>query len=606
MKRFLLFAAFIFIYIQAEARTIRCEVSIRFDNGKVSSSLYRFCSLNDAAIFVNNYLGTANFKVVLCDKELVLKETVVFSGVKNKVLVTSKSGDSRITSGDVIKFAAKGDTLIAPVARSSYMLLKYGVNVPLATTFTGAAQMKMLRNVEQKTKYEYTATFTTEDMEKMEVGCDLFIYSRWMCYKTRVTDIDYKHGRVTFNTQGWELSYLKDSEARYEIYNSRKILKPGLFCFHNNTIYYLPTQGEGIANDGFRVPKLQTLLKVVNCQNITFKNIVFGDAVLNNWYYKNWQGECLAPSCVLVEHSNNISFRECDFFNNMGYSLCINHDSYDCSVTGCSFTDLHGGGIMIGYFEGGRDTTHDITIDNNLIKSYGKIHAGSDGILSAMANHVSITNNTICDGYYTAVHIGWSWGFGGTYNHNYIVNNHIHHVMQGVTSDGGGVYTLGNQEGTVIENNEIHDIISWVVNDAALIYFDEGSSGIIARNNYCYGSHMGIHQHYGKNNRIEGNKIAYSNSHALHLSNVKLSSDIISLHNTIDKGNGEAYNKNFSDLASCKNDKIIKFDSAPKSKKCGVKYMRLKRLSGLSNELIEGDKQFVCKQFSSVSIYFSR
>ena len=606
MKKFLLFIVVVFICLHSSAKTIRCDVSKNFENVMISSSLYRFSSMNNAADFINNYSGNANFKLNLMDKEIVLSKMVFFQGIKNRVFVSSKVGSTRITSGDEIRFSAKGDTLIAPLSKDMYMLLRNGANVPIATTFAGASQMKLLKGVTQKEKYVYTALFNKEEIKKMEVGCDLFIYSRWMCYKTRVTDIDYKHGRVIFNTQGWELSYLKDSEARYEIYNSRKILKPGFFCAHNNTIYYLPNHEEGFINDGLRIPKLQTLVKVVNCQNITFKNIVFSDAVLDKWYYKNWQGECLAPSCVSVENSNNISFQKCDFSNNMGYSLCINHESYDCNVSDCSFTDLHGGGIMIGYFEGGWDSTHDITINNNLIKSYGKIHAGCDGILSAMANHVRITNNTICDGYYTAVHIGWSWGFGGTYNHNYIANNHIHHVMQGVTSDGGGVYTLGNQEGTVIENNEIHDIISWVVNDAALIYFDEGSSGIIARNNYCYGSHMGIHQHYGKNNRIEGNMIAFCNGFALHLANASRSSGLQSSNNTIEIGCGEVYNQTFSDLVTCKGDKTIKLNTVLNKSKCGVRSKRLKGISGLKNELIENDRQFVKDHFKSVSTYFSR
>lgn len=606
MKKILLLIAFIFVSIYLGAKTIRCEVSSKFENVQISSGLFRFSSLNTAAEFVNNFTGTAKFYIQICDKEIVLQETAQFEGIRNKVLITSKVGGSRITSGEEIKFSVKGDTLMAPVSNNNYMLLRDGVNVPLANTFTGAAQMKLLREVKQKSKYEYTASFSKEDIKKLEVGCDLFIYSRWMCYKTKVVDINAVKNQVTFNSMGWELSYLKEGEARYEVYNSKKILQPGTFCIKGNTLFYLEKKGEENPGKVFRAPNLQTLVKVVNSKNITFKNIVFSDAILNKWYYKNWQGECLAPSCVTVENSNNVAFQNCGFSNNMGYSLCINHDSYDCRVSGCSFTDLQGGGIIIGYFEGGWDSTHDITVENNLIKSYGRIHAGSDGILSAMANNVRITNNTICDGYYTAVHVGWSWGFGGTYNHNYIANNHIHHVMRGVTSDGGGIYSLGNQRGTIIENNEIHDVISWMSNDAALIYFDEGSSGIVARNNYCYGSHWGVHQHYGKNNRIEGNTIAFCNSYAMHLSNVNLSGEIFSENNIILTDNEEVYNKNFLDLATCRGDRIVKSGQIHGIRKCGVKSNTLKKKSILTNELVEEDKRFVLWHFDSVSRYFKQ
>ena len=152
------------------------------------------------------------------------------------------------------------------------------------------------------------------------------------------------------------------------------------------------------------------------------------------------------------------------------------------------------------------------------------------------ANHITITNNTICDGYYTGISLGWTWGYAKSHSYgNYVANNHIHHLMQCVLSDGAGIYTLGIQDNTVIENNYIHDIISRAFSAAgsSLLYFDEGTSNVIARNNVCFGSHSGFHEHYGKNNLVENNIFAYTNLVSVRLSNLAKDSNLTIKENTL-------------------------------------------------------------------------
>ena len=82
--------------------------------------------------------------------------------------------------------------------------------------------------------------------------------------------------------------------------------------------------------------------------------------------------------------------------------------------------------------------------------------------------------------------IGWNWGYQkNRTHHNTIKHNHVHHVVRGVLSDGGGIYTLGIQTGTVVRNNRFHDIFPYMGKPTMAwgIYLDQASSGLLIENN---------------------------------------------------------------------------------------------------------------------------
>ena len=149
-------------------------------------------------------------------------------------------------------------------------------------------------------------------------------------------------------------------------------------------------------------------------------------------------------------------------------------------------------------------------IRGNKITWCGRRYAAGCGVLVCHSHDNEISENEIAYLDYTGISIGWVWGYANSNTYgNLVRKNHIHHIGLGNLSDMGGIYTLGTQNGTVIEENEVHDVTSrhYCGNG---IYTDEGSSYILIERNCVYDiKNACFLQHYGRENVVKNNILAF-------------------------------------------------------------------------------------------------
>ena len=314
---------------------------------------------------------------------------------------------------------------------------------------------------------------------------------------------------------------------RYFLENVFEALdEPGEWYLDRQTmrLYYVPYADETPEAAVLYTGALEKLVRIDGAADLRFEGVTFRDSgwhpllpqELSDFHHKveHPQAAYSTPACITVQNAKNVCFDACRF-RNIGFSaLRLGDNVQDCGVTRSHFCNIGGNAVYIsGENAENARTTRGVVVTDNHIERYGRCWANAIGVFSTHARDLTITHNEIHDGYYTAVSVGWVWGYADSVTRgNRICDNLIYDIGQGWLSDMGGIYTLGMQPGTVISGNVIHDVAAdpgeggyggWGV------YLDEGSSYIVVEKNLVYAcGSQGFHQHYGKNNVVRNNIFA--------------------------------------------------------------------------------------------------
>ena len=193
------------------------------------------------------------------------------------------------------------------------------------------------------------------------------------------------------------------------------------------------------------------------------------------------------------------------------------------AVDACLFDEIGGNAVFINGPYAIPAVTKNISVTNCEINEYGRIYNHSIGVLLCHASDCIIANNEIHDGWYTAVSVGWVWGYAENPTNNIQVkDNLIYNIGNGWLSDMGGIYTLGIQPDTVLSGNVIYNVGCYDGKQGYGgwgIYLDEGSTEILVEKNLVYDcSSQTFHQHYGRDNVIRNNIFAFGKEGAFRIS----------------------------------------------------------------------------------------
>ncbi len=362
------------------------------------------------------------------------------------------------------------------------------------------------------------------------------------------------HTSIFTLTDAWDGQF-----ARYRVENVGQALsEPGEWYLDRaaGTLTYLPRDGESIESTQVVVPVLHQLLRVVGdeagvvsgvkLRGITFRHADWIQPPGFGLYYKPHvpvaqrrrrdsfdhfcgqvpgydrldfantpQAALHVPGAIHFEHATECLLDRCTIHAVGWHGVSFDEGCRGITITHCHLHDLGAGGIVA---DGGgvasplNRRTGGIQILHSRIHNTGHVWLAACGITLAFADDNLIEHNEIFDTTYTGISIGWCWGFAPhVARDNRVCHNHIHHLAQrGGLSDLGGIYTLGVQPGTVLRGNRIHHVTGASYGGNG-IYLDEGSSSILVEQNVvhdCTGS--GVSEHFGRDNRIVDNIIAFT------------------------------------------------------------------------------------------------
>ena len=362
----------------------------------------------------------------------------------------------------------------------------------------------------------------------------------WSDLRSPIANVDEATHLAVLSSKGRG----READARYFIENARDALDAQGEWYLDKAaqkVSYIPLEGENIGQALVVAPTLERLVSVQGkpetgafVRNVVFRGLTFADAdwtmaargaggggggISDAKGYFDSQSADAAPAAIDVVGAIGFKMENCTITRSGGYGLFLGRGSKHSQVLADKFYDLGGGGVKVGEpvlrTDDAEQNYQNVIADND-IHDLGLVYAAATGIWVLQSGQNQIIHNHVHDLLYSAISVGWTWGFGPNQSKgNLIAFNNIHGIKKNMLTDLGGIYILGVQPGTVIQNNLVHDIASFTYGGWG-IYLDEGVSDVVVQNNIVYDcKSAGFHLHYGNDNIVRNNIFAFNHEDQL-------------------------------------------------------------------------------------------
>lgn len=354
-----------------------------------------------------------------------------------------------------------------------------------------------------------------------EADVEVIALQNWAEFRMPIRAVDDQSKVVTLSGRRQEFS---EANARYWVENSLEALNaPGEWYLDRESgwLYYYPEPGEKMSSVRAVASGLKQLISLKGnagesrfVSYLRFRGLTFSytDWSIPSTGYADMQAAFDIPAAVSGEGVHSCTFEKSAFTHLGGYAIALGHGSQANRIDSNEMSDLGAGGIKIGdpkipATKQAQTSRNQIT--DNHIHDIGIVYPAAVGVWIGQSGGNTVAHNEINDTFYTAISVGWTWGYGPTAaRDNLIEFNNLHDIGRGMLSDMGCIYTLGVQPGTVEQNNICHDVSRYKYGGWG-IYTDEGSSNILIEDNVVYYCEDGgFHQHYGEANIVRNNIFA--------------------------------------------------------------------------------------------------